>query len=157
MRLFFLSSCTCFWALHGSTCSFYSAKEHGNDLLIYYLIYVLHQNTEYEPSRCRACNQRLAQIQAQREMWFHLYLNNFHSKKFKPCSRITRFYAGLHCQAQKGRLALLDGGGGYLASHIWKTHWMIALLGLMEILFCFVLAWVRWIKVNGLEPFWRTK
>jgi hypothetical protein len=31
-RLFFLF-CTCFWPLHGSTCSFGSAKELSNDLL----------------------------------------------------------------------------------------------------------------------------
>jgi hypothetical protein len=32
-HLFSLPSCTCFWALHGSTCSFYSAKELSNVLV----------------------------------------------------------------------------------------------------------------------------
>jgi len=40
-----------------------------------------------------------------------LYLNNFYSQKVKPCGRTTRFSsAGLHCQAQKGRQTVLDGG-----------------------------------------------
>jgi hypothetical protein len=47
---------------------------------------------------------------------FLFYLNNFHSQKVKPCCRTTRFSAGLHCQAQKGRWTVLQGGEGYLAS-----------------------------------------
>ncbi len=32
-------------------------------------------------------------------------------KNVKPCGRTTRFSSGLHCQAQKGRRTVVDGGG----------------------------------------------
>ncbi len=65
---------------------------------------------------------------------FLFYLNNFHSQKVKPCCRTTRFSAGLHCQAQKGRWTVLQGGRviQHLAKHLclaktvckWQTKHM---------------------------------
>jgi len=52
----------------------------------------------------------LGSIQALKEGCFLFYLINFHSQKVKLCGRTTRFSAGLHCQDQKGRRPVLDGG-----------------------------------------------
>jgi hypothetical protein len=54
----------------------------------------------------------MLQTQALKKWCFVFYLNKFHSQKLKPCDRTTWLSAGLHCQAQKGRQTVLDGGGG---------------------------------------------
>jgi len=47
---------------------------------------------------------------ALKEGCFLKILISFHSLKVKLCGRTTQFFAGLHCQDQKGRPPVLDGG-----------------------------------------------
>jgi hypothetical protein len=61
--LFFLSSCTCFSDLHGSTCSFNSAKEHYNDFLLkkYFMsCFKSSAGSKSESSTYRRCHRPLA-------------------------------------------------------------------------------------------------
>jgi hypothetical protein len=49
---------------------------------------------------------------AEKSVHFFSIAINFHSQNVKLCGRTTRFSAGLHSQAQKGRRTVLDGAGG---------------------------------------------
>jgi hypothetical protein len=88
-------------------------KRFTNDL-IKIILFLQNNSPDLKPifSKFRACYDPLAQIQALRDERFLSYFNNFHCQKVKPCSRTTRFSAGLHYQAQKWRQTVLDGGGG---------------------------------------------
>jgi hypothetical protein len=77
-------------------------------------------HTKSEPPRCMVVTTGIdfgAEKSWQRfrrweERAFFSIAINFHSQKVKPCGRTTRFSAGLHSQAQKGRRTILDGAGG---------------------------------------------
>ncbi len=107
---------------HGSTCSFYSAKELSSVLLISLKHYVSQQfpGTEIWTFQVHTILRTTAIDSRSKEGHFLFYLNNLHSQKVKPCGRTTRFIAGLHRQAQKGRWTVLHGG--YLASR-QKNPW----------------------------------
>ncbi len=57
--------------------------------------------------------------------------HNVHSQKVKPCSRTTRFSAGLHCQAQKGRRTEPDWGGGGGGGVLNVSHFLSVLYEVM--------------------------
>ncbi len=80
--------------------------------LITNILFLEKNSQDPKPSftRHRSCYYPQAQIQVSRNECFLSYFNNFHNQKVKPCSRTARFSAGLHCQAQKGRRTVLDGG-----------------------------------------------
>jgi hypothetical protein len=84
---------------HGSTCLLIQQKNFAMFFIFKFCFKSLSENMVRTPG---------IDFWTEKNLFYFLYLNNFHSQK--AFRRTIWFSAGLHCQAQKGRRKVLNGG-----------------------------------------------